>query len=89
MVSAIRNIEKALGTGVKLPTNSEKKNIAIARKSIHIKHNLPAGHIITVDDLEMKRPGDGITPMKMGEVIGKKNLSDLPADHKLQLTDLE
>ncbi len=88
MVSAIRNIEQAMGSGIKKPSPSEIKNIAIARKSIHTKHNLKAGQVITKDDLIMKRPGDGISPMKMYDVIGKKAVSDFSADHKLTLSDI-
>jgi N,N'-diacetyllegionaminate synthase len=88
MVSAIRNIEQALGTDIKQPSASEQKNIAIARKSIHLKTALPAGHLLQASDFVMKRPGDGISPMRMDEFIGKKLLRDLPEEHKLSLTDL-
>lgn len=72
MVAAIRNIELALGNGHKVPSPSESKNKDIARKSIHLKTDLPAGHILQAEDLVMKRPGNGISPMRMYEVIGKK-----------------
>ena len=83
MVSAIRNIEISIGTGFKEPSPSEVKNISIARKSIHLAHKLKAGHMLTASDLVMKRPGDGISPMKMEEVIGKKITQDLEEDTKL------
>lgn len=89
MITAIRNIEQALGDGIKNPSASEIKNISIARKSIHLKHDLKAGHVIKADDLIMKRPGDGISPMKMYEITGKKIKSDLITDHKLTLSDIE
>lgn len=89
MVRAIRNIELAIkGTGIKKPSESEYKNIVIARKSIHLKESLKAGHIIKAEDLEMKRPGDGISPMRIDEIIGKKVRIDLPEEHKLSLEDL-
>jgi len=88
MVTSIRNIELALGSGLKAPSPSELKNKAIARKSIHLKNALKAGHTLSIADLEMKRPGDGISPMKMNEVIGKQLKSDLPAEHKLSDNDL-
>jgi len=88
MVSAIRNIEIALGDGIKTPSESEKKNIGIARKSIHILNNLPAGHILTESDLIMKRPGDGISPMEMDKVIGKKLLKSVSEDDKLNWKDI-
>jgi N,N'-diacetyllegionaminate synthase len=90
MVIAIRNIELALsGDGQKKASASEIKNKTVARKSIHLARNIEAGHIITMDDLEMKRPGDGISPMMMDMVIGKKVKTNLPAEHKLTLNDLD
>ncbi len=89
MVSAIRNIEHALGNGSKAPSSSEIKNKDIARKSIHLKTDLPAGHILQARDLAMKRPGNGISPMRMYEVIGKKLCKPLQAEHQLQTTDLQ
>jgi N,N'-diacetyllegionaminate synthase len=83
MVSAIRNIELALGRGEKTPSDSEYKNIAIARKSIHIKNDLPKQHTIKIEDLVMKRPGDGISPMELEKVIGKTTKIDLSAETKL------
>jgi len=88
MVLSIRNIEAALGSNIKKPSNSETKNIAIARKSIHLKSNKGKGGTIMVEDLEMLRPGDGISPMQIDSVIGKTLIHDLPAGHKLLLTDL-
>lgn len=88
MVTAIRNIEKALGTGEKKTSASEIKNIAIARKSIHLNKALRKDHQITESDLIMKRPGDGISPLKMNEIIGKKTVTSFPADHKLSISDI-
>lgn len=83
MVTSIRNIEKALGSCKKIPTDSEQKNIAIARKSIHLLLDKKKGDVISLNDMEMLRPGDGISPMKMRELIGKKLIADFPAGHKL------
>ena len=89
MVKAIRHIELAIsGNGVKITSNSEIKNIKIARKSIHIGRYVEAGKILERTDLIMKRPGDGISPMKIDEVIGKKVICDLFVDHQLQIKDL-
>ncbi|MBI1767957.1 MAG: N-acetylneuraminate synthase [Bacteroidetes bacterium] len=88
MVSAIRNIEQALGDGIKKPSPSEIENKAVARKSIHLKKNLSAGTLLLEEHLIMKRPGDGISPMKMDEIIGRKVNKDLAADHKLREEDL-
>ncbi len=80
MVTAIRNIELALGNGVKAPSNSEQKNIAIARKSIIAAKNIKKGEILTVDNLIVKRPGSGISPMKWHEVIGNVATRDYEED---------
>lgn len=89
MVSAIRNIEKAVsGTGMKTPSLSESKNKVIARKSVHLKNSLAAGSKIGEADLIMIRPGDGISPMDIDKVIGRTVNKDLEAGHKLLHTDL-
>lgn len=89
MVSAIRNVEKAMGDGIKQPTPSEIKNIPVARKSIHTARVVKAGHVLTMDDLTMKRPGDGISPMKLNDILEKKTKSSLPEGHKLLWSDIE
>lgn len=71
MVNSIRNIEKALGNGIKKPSNSEMKNLNMARKSIIAKKLIKKGEIFTEDNLTCKRPGDGISPMRWKDVIGK------------------
>lgn len=85
MVQAIRNIEKAMsGSGIKEPSPSEKKNIVIVRKSLHLKYDFKKGDIISKDKLIALRPGDGISPMEIDDVLGKKILFDLPEGTKLQ-----
>lgn len=77
MVNSIRNIELAMeGTGEKKPSESETKNIAIARKSIHVNKKLTKGNIIAEDDIISLRPGHGISPMEWENVIGKRILVD-------------
>lgn len=85
MVSSIRNIEVAIGTGVKAPSPSEKKNIAVARKSIVAKTHINAGDVLTEDNLTVKRPGSGISPMKWEEVIGTKAVRDFREDELIEL----
>jgi N,N'-diacetyllegionaminate synthase len=89
MVSAIRNIELALGDGVKKPSVSERKNLEVARKSIHVTYDLPEGHVLTLEDLIMKRPGNGISPMVLNEVIGKQLLHHCSKDHILSYSDFK
>lgn len=88
LVSSIRKIELALGDGVKFPQKSELKNMKIVRKSVHLKYDVSAGHELSEKDLVMLRPGDGISPMKRDELIGKKVLHSLHAHHKLRWEDL-
>lgn len=88
MVTSIRNIEKALGNGIKKPSNSEKKNIMIARKSIHTTRRLEKGTIIKSEDLLMKRPGHGISPMEVERVIGKRIIETLEEDALLTFKDI-
>lgn len=71
MVKAIRNVELALGDGIKRPTPSEAKNKPIARKSLVAGRPISKGEIFTQDNLSVKRPGTGITPMRWDELIGQ------------------
>jgi len=70
MVKAIRNIEKALGSSIKKPSNSEKPNMDIARKSIVASRSIKKGEILNEDNLAIKRPGNGINPMQWDEIVG-------------------
>ncbi|MFH0259632.1 N-acetylneuraminate synthase [Vibrio mediterranei] len=70
MVEAIRNIEVALGTGWKVPTPTEQSNRSVVRKSIVAAKVISAGELITADMLEIKRPGNGISPTRWDEVLG-------------------
>jgi N,N'-diacetyllegionaminate synthase len=90
MVKSIRNIEMAIsGSGMKEPSLSESANMVAARKSIHVSRSLKAGHEIDKTDLLMVRPGDGISPMLIKEVIGKKLKSEIVENHKLKWDDLQ
>lgn len=80
MVMAIRNVEKAFGNGVKEPQEAEKKNIDIARKSIVAKCNIKKGEILTEENLTVKRPGNGISPMNWDKVIGSFAQKDYQED---------
>jgi len=89
MVKAVRNIEKALGDGIKKPSSSEWKNIVIARKSIHISKILSKGHVLSEDDIYIKRPGDGLPSSLLEYVLGKKLMKDVNEDYKLKWEDVE
>ena len=90
LVSGIRNVELALGNGIKIPSPSEIKNINVVRKSIHVNKQIKKGSVICETDLVMKRPFEGgISPMNILDVIGRKIVRDLEADHQIKKEDLE
>jgi N,N'-diacetyllegionaminate synthase len=80
MVHAIRNIELAMGNGIKVPSPSEAKNKPIARKSIVANTDIFKGEVFNESNLTIKRPGTGISPMKWDEVIGSKATKDYKTD---------
>jgi N,N'-diacetyllegionaminate synthase len=80
MIQAIRNVELALGDGIKRPSESEKKNISITRKSIVAKRSIKKGEVFTCDNLTVKRPGNGISPMRWYEIIGTVAQKEYSAD---------
>ena len=83
MVIAIRNVEKALGDGIKIPSGSEKPNIVVARKSILANQKIKKGDTLTEENIIVKRPGNGISPMKWDEVIGLVAAKDYQVDDKI------
>jgi len=85
MVNAIRNVESALGNGEKKPAESEKKNIAIARKSIIASCNIKTGEVFSENNITTKRPGNGISPMRWFEVLGLKAVRDFQEDELIVL----
>lgn len=90
MVKGIRNIEMAIsGSGIKEPSKSELKNKVIARKSLHLNNDLAQGEEIEINSLIALRPGDGISPMRIDDVIGKKLNRNLEKGSKLTFNDFE
>ena len=80
MVNAIRNIELALGNSIKKPSNSEIQNVNIVRKSIIAKNKIKKGDLFNEDNLTVKRPGSGISPMRWDKIIGTKARKDYSKD---------
>jgi N-acetylneuraminate synthase len=80
LVSSVRNIERAIGDGLKGPRPSEIKNIVIARKSLVAKTAIKKGEIITADMLIIKRPGSGQSPMNYWNFVGSVALKEYRAD---------
>lgn len=89
MIQDIRNVEKALGSPDKKPTDSEKSIMSFVRKSIVAKTDIKKGNIITKDMLSIKRPGTGLEPVYMKRMIGKKALCDIEKDTLLQKNMVE
>lgn len=85
MVEGIRNIEKALGDGIKRVSPSEKENLNIVRKSIVASVAINKGDVFTENNITVKRPGNGISPMRWNEVIGKKAARNFEADELIEI----
>ncbi len=89
MVKSIRNIEKAFGNGEKTAAENEYNTRMVARKSIVVTRNLPEGHVLKAEDLDIKRPGDGIPPKYLDLLPGKKLLKNATEDTTLYFEDIE
>ena len=85
MVKAVRHIEEALGSGDKTVAESERPNIEVARKSIVAARDISAGETFTEDNITVKRPGNGISPMEWDSVIGRVAKQDFPYDTLIEL----
>jgi len=84
MVAAIRNIETALGDGIKRLTPSEARNKPVARKSLVASRAIKAGEVFTAKNLTTKRPGNGISAMRWDEFLGNKAQRDFAADELIE-----
>ncbi len=85
MVDSIRNIEKAIGHSEKQVSASERKNIQVARKSIVAACDIKRGEVLTEKKLTVKRPGNGISPMRWDSVIGQKAKRDFQEDELIEI----
>jgi len=83
MITSIRNVEVSLGDGIKKPSPSEIKNITVARKSIVAKTNIKKGEVFTTENITVKRPGDGISPMEWYRILGSVAERDYCMDDKI------
>ena len=80
MICAIRNIEHAIGDGIKKPSSSELRNISIARRSLVAAKDIIAGEVFSLDNVTPKRPGTGISPMDLYKIMGKRAKKDFEED---------
>ncbi len=85
MVLSIRNIEEAMGDGIKKPSESELKNISVVRKSIVANCKINKGEMFTENNLAVKRPGTGISPIKWDEVMGLKAKRTFEKDELVEI----
>lgn len=85
MVNAVRNVEVAIGSGVKETSPSENANIGVARKSIVARVNIKMGERLNKDNLAVKRPGTGISPMRWDDVLGKVAKKDFYQDELIKI----
>lgn len=85
MVAAIRNIELALGDGIKRASPGELENMKVARKSLVAACDISKGQIFTEQNLAVKRPGSGLSPMRWDELLGKKASRDFSHDELIEL----
>ena len=85
MVAAIRNVEQALGSSEKIISESESGNISIARKSIIAARFISKGEVLTAENLTIKRPGNGISPMRWEEILGTKALKNFNEDDLIEI----
>ena len=85
MVEAIRGVELALGSGRKEPAECELANLAVARKSIVANTFIPKGTVFTQENITVKRPGTGISPMRWFEVLGQRAVRDFSEDEMIEL----
>ena len=80
LVDSVRAVEAALGTGIKQPSAAEVANRSVARKSLHAARELPEGHVLTLNDIAVMRPGTGTSPMSLwdmdGQVVTRTTLKD-------------
>jgi N-acetylneuraminate synthase len=85
LVAAIRVVEKALGSGRKHPTPCELKNMSVARKSLVAVGPIMNGEPFTPENLAVKRPGNGLSPMQYWELLGRKSTRNYTADEGIKL----
>lgn len=88
LVEGVRTVEAALGDGRKRPSAREREIAAVARRSLHLRHDVPAGRPLAPEDLTALRPGTGIAPDRYGQVLGRCLRADRAAGHPLAWSDL-
>jgi N-acetylneuraminate synthase/N,N'-diacetyllegionaminate synthase len=88
LVRSIRAVEAALGSGVKAPVEAERDVARVARRSLHWRRTLPAGHVVSADDLDILRPGTGLAPAQAVTVVGRRTGREVEAGALIETDDL-
>jgi N,N'-diacetyllegionaminate synthase len=89
MIRAIRNVEKSLGSGIKAPAPCEVKNISIARKSLVTTRRVMAGEVLSLENVAVKRPGNGIQPKDLDKALGLRATRTIESDNIVRWSDLK
>ena len=88
LVFGIRQVEQALGNGVKRPSMAELRNRPIVRRSVVASCDLPESHVLTISDMAIKRPGYGISPVDMWDCVGRRLETSVALDQPIKKEDL-
>ncbi|WP_269515269.1 N-acetylneuraminate synthase [Brevundimonas subvibrioides] len=88
LIAGIRAVEASLGDGIKRPVEAEREIMTVARRSLFAARDIAAGAVVTEADLIALRPGDGISPARRGEVLGRKATTAISGGTRIALTDL-
>ena len=84
MIAAVRSVEQALGTGAKAPTTAEKNTASVARKSLVALTAIATGDPFTLDNLGVKRPGTGVSPLAFWSYLGQTAARDYGPDDLIE-----
>lgn len=85
LVAAVRNVEQAIGSGIKTVASAERPNIEVARKSIVAARTIRKGEILTEENITVKRPGSGLSPMLWDSVLGTAAIDDFDYDTLIRI----
>lgn len=89
LVDGVRVVEKAMGSGMLIPTETEMENRIVARKSLVAKTHVKKGDMFSESNITVKRPGDGISPMEIDSLLGKISLNNYDVDEKISFEELD
>ena len=88
LIAGVRAVEASLGDGIKRPVEAEREIMTVARRSLFSARDIPAGAVVTAEDVIALRPGNGISPARQGDVVGRTTVRMIPAGTRLAAPDL-